>query len=386
MTSSKPVLAISAIAPIVLLAIMVAFLLGPASSFLQFGVILPEVSIEKIEFKENEIQATVRNTGPIAVSVVLADVNDRIQPAAIEPDSSLERFETALVRIPFDWNEGQPYEIGVTTNDGTRFSKEVDAAFLSLEPSFDLFVFLGMIGFLIGVVPIMIGLLWYPFIKKLGKKSFNFFLAFTMGLLIFLGIDAMIEASEISESHLSSIFNGELLIATVVILSFLGLYGLAKNLAKTEFSKLSKAMTISLMIAIGIGFHNLGEGLAVGAAIALGEVALSTFLIVGFATHNTTEGLAIAAPLTTSKARIAKMIGLGLIAGVPAIFGTWIGGFSFSPFFTLVFLSIGAGAIFQVVLSIFEYMKEKSDFTSNTSLFAGISLGLIVMYLTSVII
>ena len=386
MTSSKPVLAISAIAPIVLLAIMVAFLLGPASSFLQFGVILPEVSIEKIEFKENEIQATVRNTGPIAVSVVLADVNDRIQPAAIEPDSSLERFETALVRIPFDWNEGQPYEIGVTTDDGTRFSKEVDAAFLSLEPSFDLFVFLGMIGFLIGVVPIMIGLLWYPFIKKLGKKSFNFFLAFTMGLLIFLGIDAMIEASEISESHLSSIFNGELLIATVVILSFLGLYGLAKNLAKTEFSKLSKAVTISLMIAIGIGFHNLGEGLAVGAAIALGEVALSTFLIVGFATHNTTEGLAIAAPLTTSKARIAKMIGLGLIAGVPAIFGTWIGGFSFSPFFTLVFLSIGAGAIFQVVLSIFEYMKEKSDITSNTSLFAGISLGLIVMYLTSVII
>ena len=386
MTSSKPVLAISAIAPIVLLAIMVAFLLGPASSFLQFGVILPEVSIEKIEFKENEIQAIVRNTGPIAVSVVLADVNDRIQPAAIEPDSSLERFETALVRIPFDWNEGQPYEIGVTTDDGTRFSKEVDAAFLSLEPSFDLFVFLGMIGFLIGVVPIMIGLLWYPFIKKLGKKSFNFFLAFTMGLLIFLGIDAMIEASEISESHLSSIFNGELLIATVVILSFLGLYGLAKNLAKTEFSKLSKAVTISLMIAIGIGFHNLGEGLAVGAAIALGEVALSTFLIVGFATHNTTEGLAIAAPLTTSKARIAKMIGLGLIAGVPAIFGTWIGGFSFSPFFTLVFLSIGAGAIFQVVLSIFQYMKEKSDFTSNTSLFAGISLGLIVMYLTSVII
>ena len=386
MTSSKPVLAISAIAPIVLLVIMVAFLLGPASSFLQFGVILPEVSIEKIEFKENEIQATVRNTGPIAVSVVLADVNDRIQPAAIEPDSSLERFETALVRIPFDWNEGQPYEIGVTTDDGTRFSKEVDAAFLSLEPSFDLFVFLGMIGFLIGVVPIMIGLLWYPFIKKLGKKSFNFFLAFTMGLLIFLGIDAMIEASEISESHLSSIFNGELLIATVVILSFLGLYGLAKNLAKTEFSKLSKAVTISLMIAIGIGFHNLGEGLAVGAAIALGEVALSTFLIVGFATHNTTEGLAIAAPLTTSKARIAKMIGLGLIAGVPAIFGTWIGGFSFSPFFTLVFLSIGAGAIFQVVLSIFEYMKEKSDLTSNTSLFAGISLGLIVMYLTGVII
>ena len=387
MTSSKPVLAISAIAPIVLLAIVIAFLLGPASTFLQFGVVLPEVSIEKVEFIENEIQATVRNTGPIDVSVALADVNDRIQPAAIEPDSSLKRFETALVRIPFDWNEGQPYEIGVTVDDGTRFTTQVDAAFASLEPDVDLFVFLGMIGFLIGVVPIMIGLLWYPFIKKLGKNAFNFFLAFTMGLLIFLGIDAVLEASEISERHLSSIFNGELLIATVVILSFLSLYGIGQKLIKTNnLSTLSKGLTISLMIAIGIGLHNLGEGLAVGAAIALGEVALSTFLIVGFATHNTTEGLAIAAPLTNSKAKIAKMVGLGLIAGTPAIFGCWVGGFSFSPLFTLIFLAIGAGAIFQVVISIFQYMKGKSDLLSNTSLFAGVSVGLIVMYLTSVII
>jgi len=387
MTSSKPVLAISAVAPIVLLIIMIAFLLGPASSFLQFGVVLPEVSIEKIEFTGNEIQATVRNTGPVDVNVVLADVNDRIQPAAIEPDTSLERFETALVRIPFDWNEGQPYEIGVTIDDGTRFAKGIDAAFPSLEPDIDLFVFLGMIGFLIGVVPIMIGLLWYPFIKKLGKNSFNFFLAFTMGLLIFLGIDAVLEASEISRNHLSTVFNGELLISMVIILSFLSLYGIGKKIIKkTQFSTLSKGLAISLMIAIGIGFHNLGEGLAVGAAIALGEVALSTFLIIGFATHNTTEGLAIAAPLTSTKTKIAKMIGLGLIAGVPAIFGTWIGGFSFSPFFTVIFLAIGAGAIFQVILSIFQYMKEKSDLLSNTSLFTGISVGLLVMYLTSVLI
>ena len=387
MTSSKPVLAISAIAPIVLLAIVIAFLLGPASTFLQFGVILPEVTIEKVEFVENEIQATVRNTGPIDVAVVVADVNDRIQPAAIEPDSSLQRFETALVRIPFDWNEAQPYEIGVTIDDGTRFTTEVDAAFASLEPNLDLFVFLGMIGFLIGVVPIMIGLLWYPFIKKLGKNAFNFFLAFTMGLLIFLGIDAVLEASEISEKHLSSIFNGELLIATVVILSFLSLYGIGQKLIKTDnLSTMSKGLTISLMIAIGIGLHNLGEGLAVGAAIALGEVALSTFLIIGFATHNTTEGLAIAAPLTSSKAKIAKMVGLGLIAGAPAIFGCWVGGFSFSPLFTLIFLAIGAGAIFQVVISIFQYMKDKSDLLSSTSLFAGVSVGLIIMYLTSVII
>ena len=387
MTSSKPKIAISAIAPIVLLAILILFLLGPASTFLQFGIVLPEISIEKVEFIENEIQATVRNTGPVGVNVVVADVNDRIQPAAIEPDIHLERFETGLVRIPYDWNEGQPYTIGLTIDDGTRFEKQVDAASASLEPNSELFVFLGIIGLLIGVVPIMIGLLWYPFIKKLGKNAFNFFLAFTIGLLLFLGLDAIEEAFEISNTHLASVFNGELLIATVVILSFLGLYGIGNILIKrSEFSKLSKGLAISLMVAIGIGLHNLGEGLAVGAAIALGQVALSTFLIIGFAIHNTTEGLAIAAPLTRTKSVIGKMVGFGLIAGIPAIFGTWIGGFSFSPFFTIIFLSIGAGAIFQVVWSIFKFIKEESDSFSSISIICGIALGLVVMYLTSILI
>ena len=387
MTSSKPKIAISAIAPIVLLTILIVFLLGPASTFLQFGVILPEISIEKVEFIGNEIQATVRNTGPIDVNVVVADVNDRIQPAAIEPDIHLERFETGLVRIPYDWNEGQPYTVGLTIDDGTRFEKQIDAASASLEPNSELFVFLGIIGLLIGVVPIMIGLLWYPFIKKLGKNAFNFFLAFTIGLLLFLGLDAIEEAFEISDTHLASVFNGELLIATVIILSFLGLYGIGNLLIKrSEFSKLSKGLAISLMVAVGIGLHNLGEGLAVGAAIALGQVALSTFLIIGFAIHNTTEGLAIAAPLTRTKSVIAKMVGFGLIAGTPAIFGTWIGGFSFSPFFTIIFLSIGAGAIFQVVWSIFKFIKEESDSFSSISIICGIASGLVVMYLTSIII
>ena len=387
MTFSKPQIAISAIAPVVLLAILIIFLLGPASTFLQFGIVLPEISIEKVEFIGNEIQATVRNTGPIDVNVVVADVNDRIQPAAIEPDTHLERFETALVRIPFDWNEGQPYTVGLTIDDGTRFEKQIDAASPSLEPSSELFVFLGIIGLLIGVVPIMIGLLWYPFIKKLGKNTFNFFLAFTIGLLLFLGLDAIEEAFEISDTHLASVFNGELLIATVVILSFLGLYGIGNILIKrSEFSKLSKGLAISLMVAIGIGLHNLGEGLAVGAAIAFGQVALSTFLIIGFAIHNTTEGLAIAAPLTRTKSVIGKMVGFGLIAGIPAIFGTWIGGFSFSPFFTIIFLSIGAGAIFQVVWSIFQFIKGESGSLSTISVICGIASGLVIMYLTSIFI
>jgi len=141
------------------------------------------------------------------------------------------------------------------------------------------------------------------------------------------------------------------------------------------------------MIAIGIGFHNFGEGLAVGAAIGLGQVALGTFLIVGFALHNTTEGLAIAAPLSRKKGIISKLIMFGLIAGSPAIFGTWIGGFSFSPFTAIIFLSIGAGAIFQVILSLINYIRNESEIPFlNIYVISGISLGIVVMYITSIFI
>ena len=386
--TSKYRIAVSAVAPIILLVIMVAFLVGPGSTFLQFGVIVPEIYLEKIDFVDSEIQVTVRNTGPIDTNIVVADVNDRIQPAAIEPDNHLTRFETALVRIPYDWNEGQPYTIGLTTDDGTRFEKHVDVAFPALVPDLELIGFLGLIGVLVGIVPIMIGLLWLPFIRRLGENGLRFFLAFTIGLLLFLAVDAIEESLEISQEHLSDVFNGQLLTFTCVILSFLGLYFVGNQLIKrSQFSKFSKTMTISLMIAIGIGFHNFGEGLAVGAAIGLGQVALGTFLIVGFALHNTTEGLAIAAPLSRKKVTISKLIIFGLIAGSPAIFGTWIGGFSFSPFTAIIFLSIGAGAIFQVILSLINYIRNESEIPFlSIYVISGISLGIVVMYITSIFI
>ena len=385
--SSKYKIAVSAVAPIVLLTILIVFILGSGSSFLQFGTVLPEIYLEKIDFIDSEIQVIVRNTGPIDVNVVVADVNDRIQPAAIEPDNHLTRFETALVRIPYDWNEGQPYAIGLTTNDGTRFEKVVDAAFPSLQPDGELVGYFALIGTYVGIIPVMIGLLWLPFIKKLSQNRYQFFLAFTIGLLLFLALDSLEEAFEISQNNLADTFNGTLLIGMVTILTFFGLYFVSSQLiSKTKFSKISAPVSISLMVAIGIGFHNLGEGLAIGAAVGLGNLALSTFLIVGFAIHNTTEGFAIVAPLAKTKSIIPKLIAMGLIAGTPAIFGAWIGGFFFSPFSAIIFLAIGAGAIFQVIISIILWQRRENNFLSSWPLMLGISLGLFVMYITSIFI
>jgi len=386
--SSKLKTIASGLIPFIFLVVLIGYIFGPGSNLLDLGVPLPEIILEKIDFTDSEIQVTVRNTGPIPVEVAMADVNDRIQPAAIEPDKSLERFETALVRIPFDWNEAEPYVIGLTLDDGTRFEREVEAAAWALKPDLEFIIFFTIIGMYVGVIPVMIGLLWLPFIKKISKNKYYFFMALTAGLLLFLGIDSIEESFEIANENFNGNFNEIMLISTTIVLSFLGLYFASEKLTEKAGSlRISQPVAIGLMIAIGIGLHNFGEGLAIGAAIGLGSIAFSAFLIVGFALHNTTEGLAIAAPLSREKRVIGKLLGLGLIAGVPAIFGGWVGGFAFSPISAIVFLSIGAGAIFQVIAIIFKWIKSESDKNlTNGYVISGIAVGMLIMYFTSIVI
>ena len=386
-TSRKKII-LSGLIPFAFVILMVSFIFGPGSAMLELGIPLPEISIEKVIFIDSEIQAVVRNTGPIPVTIVMADVNDRIQPAAVEPDGTLQRFETATVRIPYEWNVSEPYAIGITLDDGLRFEKIIESATYEISFTTDNALLFAVIGIYVGVIPVMIGLLWYPFIQKIKKQSFHFFLALTAGLLLFLGIDAIDEAIEISNENLSQIFNGNLLIFTVIALSFLGLYyagdKLAKNSTKTN---LSRNVAIALMISIGIGLHNFGEGLAIGASVGLGSIAFTSFLIVGFALHNTTEGIAIASLMSRGKMMIGMLFCLGLIAGVPAIFGTWIGGFQYSPFSIIIFLAIGAGAIFQVLVVLLKWIYDENQKTlSNASVISGFVVGILIMYITSIVI
>ena len=384
--SSKGKIIASGVIPFGFLILLMVYIFGPGGDLLDFGIPLPEITIEKVDFVDSEIQATVRNTGPIPVEVVMADVNDRIQPAAVEPDGYLERYETTLVRIPFEWNAAEPYIIGITIEDGTRFEKEIEAAAPALEFNLDLAIFFAIIGTYVGIIPVMIGLLWLPFIKRISKQKYHFFLALTAGLLFFLAIDSMEEALDISDENLAGSFNGTLLVATVVVLSFLALYYSGNKLVtKADSSKLAKPVAIALMISIGIGLHNFGEGLAIGASVGMGSIAFSTFLIVGFALHNTTEGIAIAAPMSRGRLMIGKLIALGLIAGSPAIFGAWIGGFAYSPFSSVVFLAVGAGAIFQVILVLLKWIKDEGDKTlSSAAVICGFAVGMSIMYLTSI--
>ena len=377
----------SAIIPLLVLGAMVAFLFWPGNGLLNIGVPLPEITIERIEFLDGRVAAYVRNTGPQPIEITQADINDRILPAAIEPSKSLERFAEAKVVIPFRWIEGQPYEIGVTTSDGTRFAKAMAAAAPTPQPDAGRISLFALLGTYVGIIPVLIGLLWYPFIKRLSQPKYNFFLSLTAGLLVFLGIDALVESNEISLENVAGAFRGQLLIATAAIVSFLALMYVSDRLVDGMKGRMIRgSFAIALMVAIGIGLHNLGEGLAIGGAMVVGEVALSTFLIVGFTLHNTTEGLAIVAPMAKEKPKIPYLIALGMIAGAPAIAGTWIGGFVASPVASIVFLAIGAGAVFQVVVVIMRLVGRSGGKFFTGPVAGGLATGMLIMYLTTLLI
>lgn len=428
----------AAFIPFIVLAVMIFLLFSPTfQSFINSGIPLPDVAIEKIEFRENpsQIIAFIRNAGPTEITIAQADVNDRIHAAAIEPSKTLSRLSDAKVIIPFFWNPAEPYEVGITTDDGTRFSKTIEAAALAPNPDSGQIIFFAVIGIYVGIIPVMIGLLWYPFIRSMSRNKYNFFLSLTAGLLVFLGIDALIESNELATDNVSSIFSGQMLIVIVTTISFIGLLYASEKLTQRaikksmstaaadpastyipysnstatsssqtksqvdqrEMQELVRPLAISLMIAIGIGLHNFGEGLAIGAAVLLGEIALSTFLIIGFTLHNTTEGLAIVAPLAKSrKLMLRRLVLMGMIAGAPTIAGAWIGGFLYSPIAAIIFLSVGAGAIFQVVYSIGSWVlrpvdntdKDKNKKIVKINLFtiAGFAIGMVIMYVTGLLV
>ncbi len=370
--------------PIVLLGIVIAASgsLGLTSLTGQFPT--EEVSIERMTFQQNAIVLDVRNVGPIDSTVTTVFVNDAIWDFQANPGPQLARFATARITIPYQWVEGEPYTVMINTGPSNlKFTKTLDIATLTPQPNLASVLDLAMIGVIVGVIPVFLGLLWFPFLRRIGSQWMNYLLGITVGLLVFLGVDSIAEAVE-TAGELPGAFGGFGLIATGLAGTFLGLAIVSDRAIGMKKEKdRTRLFTIAYLVSLGIGLHNLGEGLAIGGAFALGAVALGSRLILGFTIHNTTEGLAIVSPIIRQPATIAQLGAMGLIAGVPTIFGAWIGGFVQLDIMAVLFLSIGAGAILEVVYEIFRQVR--SGMTSLHG-YSGIITGLIVMYATALLV
>jgi zinc transporter ZupT len=215
-------------------------------------------------------------------------------------------------------------------------------------------------------------------------------MALTAGLLSFLALDAFAEALDL-QARLPSGFQGTGLILLGVAASYLGLTFISQRFSarrRQESGVPLEGVALATLVAIGIGLHNLGEGLAIGSSLALGELALGTFLIVGFMVHNITEGLGIAAPIAAGeRASRARLAALAVVAGGPAILGGWIGGFLTSDLLGVLFFALAVGAALQVVVEVGRYVARRAPGGLRSGhVIGGYLAGIVVMYATGLLV
>jgi zinc transporter, ZIP family len=360
------------------------------------------LSIDRIRVVEDGFEVSVQNNGSHAVRIAQVMVDDAYWQFVIDPYRPLDRFERATVHILYHWIYSEPHRIRLVTNTGITFEKDVAVAMITPRPGIREFAGYGLLGIYVGVIPVSLGLLWYPALKRMGRKWLSFILALTVGFLVFLLVDTFLEVLEVG-AELPGVFQGVSLAVFAALLSWLAIMAVSslKTRQKGDSSPIrAKGAYLATLIALSIGLHNLGEGLAVGSAFALGEAALGSFLVIGFILHNITEGIGIAAPLISNRRdtgnpeqvppSFSTFAGLALLAGFPAVLGTWIGGFAFSPLLGTIFLGVGLGAIWQVIVEVTGLLRryserENAGFISWINL-GGFMIGLAIMYFTAFLV
>jgi len=376
-----------AVVPVLLLAIAVGLVVTSGSSLVDLVGTNPppadEFDIRRVEFKPGEIRITVRNPQTDDLTIANVNVDDAIVPFTVDGPTELGRLRSSTIVVPFDWVEEDPITVGVTSSTGIQTVKQIPAALETPEPALEGFLGYALIGVLVGVLPVALGLLWLPALRQASPAWLAAFMALTAGLLVFLGIEALSEAFAL-QAALPSALGGTGLVLLGVALSFLGMTALSGRVSK---GGTATGFTLALLVAIGIGVHNLGEGLAIGASFALGELQLGTFLIVGFMIHNITEGLGIAAPVAKSRVTVLALAMLALIAGAPAILGAWIGGYTSSDVLGVLFFAIAAGAAFQVVVEVARYVARQAPGGLRSGhAIGGFLAGITAMYVTGVFV
>ena len=375
-----------AVVPVLLLALAVGVVVSAGSSLVALVGSSPPASdrfdIRRVVFSPGEIRVTVRNPQPDDLTIANVNVDDAIVPFTVDGPATLGRLRSSTIVVPFQWVENDPITIGVTSSTGIETLKEIAAAVETPTRSVSGFLGYAVIGLLVGVLPIAFGLLWLPALRHAGPAWLSAFMAFTAGLLTFLGVEALSEAFEL-QAELPPALGGAGLVLLGVALSYLGMTALAARLGGASGAS---GLALALLIAVGIGLHNLGEGLAIGASFALGELQLGTFLIVGFMIHNVTEGLGIATPVARVRVALLTLVGLAVVAGAPAVLGAWIGGYTSNDVLGALFFAIAAGAAFQVVVEVGRYVARNAPGGIRSGYaIVGFIVGVATMYVTGVL-
>ena len=348
---------------------------------------IEELVIQDVVLEPGMIQLSVLNDGPDPVSIAQVLVDEAYWAFNQVPAGELKHLDSARLHIPYPWVEGEAHEVTLLTATGVTFAHEIEVALETPKPRGRFFGLFALIGVYVGVLPVALGLLWLPLVRRLSQTALDFVLALTLGLLLFLLVDTAHDGLE-AAAGLAESYQGAVAFTLVSVLGFLAIEALG-GWIKGKSGTLNEAWTSSLLVAVAIGLHNFGEGLAIGAAFRLGEAGLGLLLIVGFALHNVTEGLAIVAPLARERIRWVRLAWFGLIAGAPTILGAWLGGFVQASLWSVLFLGVGAGAIAQVIVQIGRGMARDRAWlplATSRAVLSGLVVGVAIMYFTGMII
>jgi zinc transporter, ZIP family len=376
------------LAPLLALAAVVAVFASTGGSLVDLiGTKAPpkdEFQIRRVHLDPGEIRIRVTNPQHDELTIGSVAIDDAIVPYKVDGRRTLERLRSSTIVVAYDWVENEPLTVGVTSSTGIETSAEVAAAVETPDASPGGFLGYGLIGLLVGIVPVALGLAWLPSLRNSKPAWIAAFMALTGGLLSFLGVEALSEALDL-QAALPGPLGGAGLVLLGVAVSFLTMTWLSHRMA--GHGGAVSGVALATLVALGIGLHNLGEGLAIGSSFALGELALGSFLIVGFMIHNITEGLGIAAPIAErGTASAARLTALALVAGGPAVFGAWIGGFLTSDFLGVIFFAGAAGAALEVVVEVGRYLARTAPggLTSG-HVVGGFLAGIAVMYATGLL-
>lgn len=371
--------------PLVLLGLLSLLVLqgGTLSRLARGFPPVEEISVTQARLAPGRITLDVVNGGPDPVTIVQVMVDEAYWAHTITPARTVPRLGRARLEIPYPWVEGEPHQVRLVTATGVTFDHEIAVATATPRADAGYFLSFSLVGLYVGVLPVAIGLLWLPFLRRLDRRWIHFALALTAGLLIFLAVEALHEALEMADG-IGNAFQGTGLVALGALGAWLLLQAFGGRGKREEGS--GERMRLAFLIALGIGLHNLGEGLAIGAAYAQGAVTLGAFLIVGFMVHNTTEGLGIVAPIAQDQPRIGTLALAGVLAGAPTIVGAWLGGLSYSPLLGTLCMAVGAGAILQVLGVLYRVVERETGKVWTPLNSMGVAVGLVVMYGTGLLV
>jgi zinc transporter, ZIP family len=386
---------LAGVAPLAVLAVAIGlFVVLDAPGLERIGVPQEQLSVERTVLKPGEIRLHVRNEGADPVRVRQVIVNDGFAPFT-QSDDEIGRLGGSKIDVEYPWIEGEDYEVRLLTATGVTIDHTITAATETPGADLGFYGLMALIGLYVGIIPVAIGMLWLPWLRGVDTRWIKFLLAFTIGLLAFLGIEALLEGTDVAGSSAEA-FGGAALVWLGAAAAFLALAGVDGWLRARRGGDGSKdagapgaalGYRAALLIAIGIGLHNLGEGLAIGSAYAVGSLALGATLVVGFALHNTTEGLAIVSPVARERAASLKRLALlGVVAGAPAVLGAWIGASAYQPGLAAFMFGIGAGAIAQVVVQIAPQIRDAAGRLLHPLAVGGLLTGLGVMYVTGLLV